>query len=196
MEPVMAQEPGRSASSPSSGAPSRTPRSRGRVIGFPDRVNDVAARTVASGVVLTVVVAVVTHQAWIAAVLAYGFVARTLSGPRFSLLGQLATRVVAPRLPAHAKIVPGPPKRFAQAIGSAFTLAATSCWLAGDSVAAFVLLAVLAVPALLEAALGYCVGCTAFALLMRAGVIPDSTCEACADLWGQAATTRRSASVS
>ncbi|HVC24667.1 MAG TPA: DUF4395 domain-containing protein [Acidimicrobiales bacterium] len=191
MERVVVPAPG------TGGAAAQRPRGRAgslaSLVGFPDRVNDIAARAVATGVVLTVVVALATRQAWVAALLAYGFVARTASGPRFSLLGQLATRVVAPRLPAHEKIVPGPPKRFAQAIGAAFTLAATACWLAGDTRATFVLLAVLAVPALLEASLGLCVGCKAFALLMRAGVIPDSTCEACADLWGPAASRRRAA---
>jgi hypothetical protein len=34
----------------------------------------------------------------------------------------------------------------------------------------------------LESGLGYCLGCKAFALLMKAGVIPESVCEACADL--------------
>jgi len=47
--------------------------------------------------------------------LAYGFWARVLTGPTLSPLGQLATRVVAPRLPVEPKLVPGPPKRFAQA---------------------------------------------------------------------------------
>ncbi|MCU1493987.1 MAG: hypothetical protein JWO62_1751 [Acidimicrobiaceae bacterium] len=163
------------------------------IVGFPAQVNDVAARTVATGVFLTAVVTVATGQAWLAPLLAYGFVARTLSGPRFSLLGQLATRVVAPRLPAYAKTVPGPPKRFAQAIGASFTLAATGLWLAGDNVPALVLLGVLALPAFLEAALGYCVGCKVFALLMRAGVIPESTCAECADLWGKKAAARREA---
>jgi hypothetical protein len=168
-------------------------RSRASIIGFPAQVNDVAARTVASGVVVLALVAAATGQPWLAPVLAYGFVARALSGPRFSPLGQLATRVVAPRLPRFERIVPGPPKRFAQAIGAAFTLAATGAWAAGEPVAARVLLGVLALPALAEAAAGFCVGCKIFALLMRTGLIPESTCEACNDLWGDAATARRRA---
>jgi hypothetical protein len=166
---------------------------RRRVIGFPTEVNDVAARTVASVVFVTAVAAVATRQAAVAPFLAYGFVARVLSGPRFSPLAQLATRVVAPRLARFAKLVPGPPKRFAQAMGAAFTLAATGLWLAGAGGVALVLLGVLAVPAFLEAAFGYCIGCRIFALLMRAGVVPESTCAACADLWGPAATARRAA---
>ena len=40
----------------------------------------------------------------------------------------------------------------------------------------------LAVAASLEAALGFCLGCRIFALLMRLGVIPDHVCEECNDL--------------
>ena len=45
-------------------------------------------------------------------VLAYGFVARVLTGPTLSPLGQLVTRVVTPALDIEARPVPGPPKRF------------------------------------------------------------------------------------
>ncbi len=160
---------------------------------FPNPVNDVAARTVATGVVVMAVVAVAARLPWLTVPLAYGFVARVLSGPRLSPLGQLATRLVAPRLARHVKLVPGPPKRFAQAIGAAFTLGALALWLAGHATGAYVLLAVLAVPAFLEAALGYCVGCQVFALAMRVGLVPASVCEECADIWGPAATARRAA---
>jgi hypothetical protein len=45
------------------------------------------------------------------------------------------------------------------------------------------------VAATLEAALGLCLGCRIFALLMRIGVIPAEVCERCNDLWGKAAAT-------
>ena len=154
---------------------------------FPNPVNDVAARTVASGVIVMALAAVVFRQPWLTIPLAYGFLARVASGPRFSPLGQLATRVVAPRLPRHAKPVPGPPKRFAQAIGAVFTVSALVLWLVGLTTAAYALLAVLLVPAFLEAAFGYCVGCQIFALGMRRGLIPESVCEECNDLWRRAA---------
>ena len=34
----------------------------------------------------------------------------------------------------------------------------------------------------LESILGFCVGCRLFALLMRAGLIPESVCLECADV--------------
>jgi hypothetical protein len=160
---------------------------------FPAEVNEVAARTVAAGVATTAVVAVASDQPWLAMLLAYGFVARVLAGPRYSPLAQLATRVVAPRLGAHAALAPGPPKRFAQAIGATMTVGASCLFLAGEPTATLALLGVLTVPALLEAAAGYCIGCRLFAALVRLGLVPDSVCVACADLYGQAAETRRAA---
>ncbi|MFI5040610.1 MAG: DUF4395 domain-containing protein [Acidimicrobiales bacterium] len=164
-----------------------------RMPSFPNPVNDVAARTVATGVVLMAAIAIVAGQLWLTIPLAYGFVARVVAGPRFSPLGQLATRVVAPRLPAYEKLVPGPPKRFAQAIGAVFTVGALILWLAGVGVAAAVLLGVLMVPATLEAAFGYCVGCNIFAMLMNVGILPDKVCLECADIWGPAGAGRRTA---
>ncbi len=160
---------------------------------FPNPVNDVAARTVATGVIVMALAAIVFGQPWLTIPLAYGFVARVASGPRFSPLGLLATRVVAPRLAQYTKLVPGPPKRFAQAIGAVFTLGALSAWLLGSATAAYVILGLLLVPATLEAAFGYCVGCRIFAWLMRMGVIPEDVCEECADIWGPAARRARAA---
>ncbi|MEI7858608.1 MAG: DUF4395 domain-containing protein [Acidimicrobiales bacterium] len=150
---------------------------------FPNPVNDYAARTVASGVVLMCVAAMVLRQPWILLPLAYGFWARVLSGPRFSPLGQLATRVVAPRLPWSPKLMPGPPKRFAQAIGAVFSTTALVLWFGfGLAGATWVVVAMLAAAAFLEAAFGICLGCKGFALLMRIGIIPESVCLECADI--------------
>jgi hypothetical protein len=92
---------------------------------------------------------------------------------------------VGPRLPQYRKLVPGPPKRFAQAIGAAFTLSALGLWLAGVPTGAYILLGLLLIPATMEAGFGYCVGCKMFAFLMRHGVIPESVCEECANIWGR-----------
>jgi len=45
-----------------------------------------------------------------------------------------------------------------------------------------VVIGLLAVAAFLESALGLCLGCKAFGILMKAGVIPDEVCVACADI--------------
>jgi hypothetical protein len=113
----------------------------------------------------------------------YGFVARVLTGPTLSPLGQVVTRVITPRLGLPARLVPGPPKRFAQGIGAAFTLSAALAAFGFDAgTPARVLVATVAVAALLESVFAYCVGCKVFAALMRAGVIPESVCAECNDL--------------
>ena len=150
---------------------------------FPNPVNEYAARTVATGVVLMCAAALALRQPWILVPLAYGFWARVLSGPRFSPLGQLATRVVAPRLPWGPKPVPGPPKRFAQGVGVVFSTTALVLWFGfGLGAATWVVVSMLMAAAVLEAAFGLCLGCRVFALLMRMGVIPESVCLECADL--------------
>ena len=78
--------------------------------------------------------------------------------------------------------VPGPPKRFAQAIGLVLTLVATGFLVAGLPAVTTALLAILLVFATLESALGFCAGCYAFGLLMRAGLVPEETCAACNDI--------------
>jgi hypothetical protein len=66
-------------------------------------------------------VAIALDQLWLIVVIAYGFVARVLTGPT---LGQLVTRVVTPLLGVAPRPVPGPPKRFAQGIGAVLSVTA------------------------------------------------------------------------
>ena len=47
------------------------------------------------------------------------------------------------------------------------------------------LLGLLIGAATLESVFGLCLGCKAFAALMRAGVIPPEVCERCADIAGR-----------
>jgi len=153
------------------------------VFRFPNPVNEYAARTVAAGVLVMAVAAIAFQQPWILIPLTYGFWARVLTGPTLSPLGQLATRVVAPRLPWGPKPVAGPPKRFAQAVGVVFSTTALILWFGfGLGTATWVVVGLLAGAAMLESVFGICVGCLAFGYLMRAGVIPDEVCVACSDI--------------
>lgn len=155
-----------------------------RLLGFPDPVNEVSARLVAGGVATMAVAAVVLDWRWLTVPLAYGFVARVLTGPKASPLGLVVTRVVTPRLRVAPRLVPGPPKRFAQGIGVAFSATALVLTAAGAWGPAQVVLLLLTAAAVLEAAFGLCLGCRAFAALMRLGVIPEEVCQRCADPWG------------
>ena len=155
---------------------------------FPNPVNETSARLVAGSVAVLAVLTVAFQQGWLLPVLAYGFVARTLTGPTLSPLALVATRLVTPRLPVAHRYAPGPAKRFAQAIGAAFTVTATLLWFAAAAhTAALALVGVLAVFASLEAAFGLCVGCQAFYLGMRLGLVPPHVCEDCARILARGA---------
>jgi Domain of unknown function (DUF4395) len=155
-----------------------------KLFSFPNPVNEVAARLVAAGVVLLSLTIIVFDQPWLTAVLAYGFIARVATGPKLSPLGLLVTRVIVPRLPVEPRPVPGPPKRFAQAVGVVFSTTVAVLVLGfGLKTAGYSVLGVLIFFATLESALGICVGCKVFAGLMRVGVIPEEVCERCNDIW-------------
>lgn len=166
-----------------------------RILSFPNPVNETSARLVASGVVLQAIAFLALRQGWMLVPLTYGFVARVLSGPRLSPLGRLATGVITPRLRIEHRLVPGPPKRFAQGVGVAFTVGASIAWLAGAHGAALALIVGLSLAAFLEAAVGLCLGCVVFNRLMRWGIIPADVCEACNDLRPRLAAAMASSAV-
>lgn len=152
---------------------------------FPNPVNETSARIVAAGVVGMASIVVTTDQPWLLAPLTYGFAARVVAGPTFSPLGQLATRVLTPRLRVNHHYSPGPPKRLAQGIGLTITAGASALALTGRRRGAYRLLGILIGAAGLEAGLNLCLGCRVFSLAMRAGIIPKSTCQACEDIWSR-----------
>lgn len=152
-----------------------------RLFSFPNPVNETSARIVAGSVAVLAVVTIAFQQGWLLPVLAYGFVARALTGPRLSPLAFVVTRVVTPRMHMTHRYAPGPAKRFAQAIGAVFTGTAAIVWfVAGAHTAALALAGVIAVFATLESAFGLCVGCKAFYFGMRLGIVPPHVCEDCA----------------
>jgi hypothetical protein len=154
-----------------------------KIIGFPNPVNETSARVVAGGVVAMSTATIALDQPWILVPLTYGFAARVLTGPKLSPLGQLATKVITPRLNVEHHFVPGPPKRLAQGVGFAMSAAALLLAATGRKRAAYRVLAGLLTAASLEAFFGICVACRVFPLLMRAGLIPEDVCRECGDLW-------------
>lgn len=151
------------------------------LLSFPNPVNEKAARVVATVVLLGVLATLASSFYWLLIPLAYGFWARVLTGPKLSPLGWAAQNLIAPRL-GERRPVPGPPKRFAQGIGAAFSTVALVLAFTTSHAAADVLLIVLGIAAGLESIAGYCLGCKAFALLMRAGVVSETVCAECADI--------------
>ncbi len=159
---------------------------RERLFSFPHPVNEVAARFVAGGVVIFTSAAVLLgHYAgwhWMMVPLAYGFLARVLTGPKLSPLGLFVTKWLVPKLGNPNKAVAGPPKRFAQLLGLGFSTTALVLHFGfGLTGAAWVVLGMLIGAAFLESVFAFCLGCRIFGVLMRVGVIPQSVCADCAD---------------
>ena len=97
----------------------------------------------------------------------------------------MVTRWVTPRVGGEHRFVPGPPKRFAQAMGLVFSGGALVAWSAGGHVVGIVLVAALLLAAVLESGLGLCLGCIVFNQLIRWGLVPASVCQECADISGR-----------
>ena len=153
-----------------------------KIFGFPNPVNETSARIVAGGAVVMSVAFVITGNPWLLLPLTYGFIARVCTGPFLSPLGRISTQIITPRIKREHRLVPGPPKRFAQGIGALFSVAGSVLWFADAQTASRVVIAMLAAAASLEAFVGFCLGCAIFARLMRLGVIPESVCAECNDI--------------
>ena len=150
----------------------------GKVFAFPNPVNEYSARITAALVVLASLVTLLTGFGWGLAAIAAGVWLRVLFGPRISPFGVLSVKVLTPLL-GKKRLVPGPPKRFAQGIGAALSTAAAVLFASGLAPAAWILVAVLIVAASLEAFAGFCLGCAVFGQLQSRGLIPEDVCEAC-----------------
>lgn len=75
--------------------------------------------------------------------------------------------VVRPRLGAPAELEDARPPRFAQLVGLAFTVVALVALLSGATTAALVATAFALVAALLNAVVGFCLGCELYLVLRR-----------------------------
>lgn len=153
---------------------------------FPELINEPAARLVASAVMLMSLVSIglikleVDFVLILLLVMAYGFLARVLFGPKISPLALIVTKILVPKLNLEEKLVPGPPKRFAQSIGLLFSVSILTLWLIDLNTMSIVLLSILSAFAFLEAVIGYCFGCKVFKFLISVGLVPEQICEKCA----------------
>lgn len=154
-----------------------------RFFSFPNPVNEVAVRVTAAGVALMALTAVVLRRPEPLIVATYGFLARAAAGPRLSPLALLSTRVITPRLPAAPRLVPGPPKRFAQALGATGSaLSLVFYYALSWHAAAFALAGVMVVLATLESSLRLCVGCLIHGWLVRRQWVRSVECAECSDI--------------
>ena len=154
---------------------------------FPELINEVAARLVAIGVlvlssvVLFLLIDKNNYVLFFLSILIYGFLARVSSGPKISPLALFVTKLLVPRLNFKEKLVPGPPKRFAQGIGLIFSLFTAITFVVNLNSISILLISILILFAALEAFIGFCAGCKVFKLLMNIGLIPNDVCEKCSN---------------
>ncbi len=146
---------------------------------FPDYVNENAARWVAFFVVILTAVSFFFPESYLVVPLSFGFLARTLYGPRYSPTAQFVLKILIPFLKVSNKEVPGPPKRFAQLVGFLFSFTAICLLWVNHLFAYKIVLGILLFFASLESFLGFCAGCFAFGLMMKIGLIPEDVCERC-----------------
>src|SRR5919112_6595426 len=116
------------------------------VFAFPNPVNEYAARITAGLVVLLAAATFLAGSGLGLLAIAAGFWLRVLFGPRISPLALLSVKVITPRL-GRVKLVPGPPKRFAQGMGAVVSTVALILFVAGAAPAAWTVLGILIVVA-------------------------------------------------
>lgn len=153
---------------------------------FPDVVDEVTVRVVAGLVLSVTLVAALTQQWWLYALIAVDFALRIAFGPR-SPFAQIALKVIRPRISAPERLTAGVPKRFAASIGLACSLLILAFAALGWTIPLWIFATAMVVFPFLEAAFGVCVGCRIFSLLIRAGVVPERICVECADISGRLA---------
>ena len=152
------------------------------MLAYPNPVNENVSRVVAAGVAALTIAALLTGWHLLIAVIALGFLARTVADVRLSLLGRMAVKL-APRL-GPPRFVPGPIQRFAQGLGFVLTTVAAFASLVLDRpIVAVSLMAVVLVLALMESVIGICAACELFSVMIRQGWVPDRTREACQQVW-------------
>jgi hypothetical protein len=119
--------------------------------------------------VTTVVLAVVLVTGWwpLLAAQALVFAVGAVAGLRWAPYGLVFRHLVAPRLGPVTEREDAAPPRFAQAVGLVFAAVGVLGYVSGLTVLGVVATALALVAALLNAAVGFCLGCEMYLLLGR-----------------------------
>jgi Domain of unknown function (DUF4395) len=121
--------------------------------------------------ITTVVLAVVLVTNWwpLLAVQAAVFAVGAFAGLRWAPYGLVFRHLVAPRLAPVTEREDEAPPRFAQAVGFGFAAVGVLGYALGMTTLGIVATACALVAALLNAAVGFCLGCEMYLLLRRVG---------------------------
>jgi hypothetical protein len=119
--------------------------------------------------VTSVVLAVVllTGSGVLLAVQAVVFAIGAFAGMRWAPYGLLFRTLIAPRLGPVREREPEPPLRFAQLVGLAFAVVGTAGYLLGAPLLGAVATGFALVAALLNAVVGFCLGCEMYLTIRR-----------------------------
>jgi hypothetical protein len=121
-----------------------------------------------AGVASVVLAAVlVTESGWLLAAQAVVYAIGALAGPRRSPYSLVFAAVLRPRLGPPGEPEPAAPPRFAQAVGLAFTLAGVIGFAVDATLVGLVATGLALVASLLNAAIGFCLGCEMYLLIRR-----------------------------
>lgn len=118
-----------------------------------------------TSVVLAVVL--VTGSAWLLAAQALIFATGSAFGLRYAPYGWVYRRLVRPRLGPPAVLEPEAPPRFAQTVGLAFAAVGVAGYAAGLTWLGAAATAAALAAALLNAVVGFCLGCEVYLLIRR-----------------------------
>lgn len=116
--------------------------------------------------------------------LAVGFILRVLCGPRLDIQSFIVLFILTPLFTEviplfEDKFTPGPPRHFAQFIGLIFSCVGLILRITGYQYVSWAILLGLFFASGLAGFFSYCLGCTIFGMMMKIGVIPETTCLAC-----------------
>ncbi len=122
--------------------------------------------------VTTVVLAVVLVTGWwpLLAAQAAVFGIGAFAGPRWAPYGLAFRYWIAPRLAPVTEREDAAPPRFAQLVGFGFAVIGVIGYASGLTVLGIVATGLALVAALLNAAVGFCLGCEVYLLLRRVGL--------------------------
>ncbi len=137
---------------------------------YPTRVDPRGLRFAAAitSVVLAASLVTPLHVAIpLLAIQAIVFALGAFGGPHTAPYGVLFKQAVRPRIGAPTEFEDARPPRFAQLVGLTFLVVALVGFVSGLGLLAYVAIAFALVAALLNAAVGFCLGCEIYLLLRR-----------------------------
>ena len=138
----------------------------------PARTVDVRGPRFAAWVTSAVLaVVLLTASGELAAVQAVVFAVGAAAGLGYAPYAVLFRSLVAPRLGPAGEREPEAPVRFAQLVGAVFATVGAAGYLLGAPVLGAVATGLALVAALLNAAVGFCLGCEVYLLARRAGLL-------------------------